>query len=53
VFRNLVGYIERGEIKPLIAATYALRDIAVAQAAFLSKQHVGKIVLDCHSGTAP
>jgi NADPH:quinone reductase-like Zn-dependent oxidoreductase len=45
VFANLVGYIERGEIRPLIAATYPLREIAAAQSAFMRKSHVGKIVL--------
>jgi NADPH:quinone reductase-like Zn-dependent oxidoreductase len=45
VFANLVGYIERGEIRALIAATYPLREIAAAQSAFMSKSHVGKIVL--------
>lgn len=45
VFPNLIGYIERGEIKPLLAETYPLFDIARAQESFLTKQHVGKIVL--------
>jgi NADPH:quinone reductase-like Zn-dependent oxidoreductase len=45
VFSNLVGYIERGEIKPVIAATFPLADIVAAQEAFLTKRHVGKIVL--------
>ena len=45
VFPNLIGYIERGEIKPLVAATYPLAGIVVAQEAFLTKRHVGKIVL--------
>ncbi len=45
VFPDLVGYIERGEIKPIVAKQYPLRDIAIAQAEFLSKKHVGKIVL--------
>ena len=45
VFGNLVSYIERGEIRPLVAATYDLSDIVKAQEAFLTKQHVGKIVL--------
>ncbi len=45
VFPNLIGYVERGEIKPLIAATYPLSQIVAAQEAFLTKQHVGKIVL--------
>ena len=45
VFGNLITYIERGEIKPLVAATYPLTEIVAAQEAFLAKQHVGKIVL--------
>lgn len=45
VFPNLIGYVERGEIKPLLAATFDLADIVKAQEAFLSKKHVGKIVL--------
>jgi NADPH:quinone reductase-like Zn-dependent oxidoreductase len=45
VFANLVGYIERGEIRPLIASTYPLADIVAAQQEFLAKQHTGKIVL--------
>jgi NADPH:quinone reductase-like Zn-dependent oxidoreductase len=45
VFPNLVSYIERDEIVPVVAATYDLSDIVKAQEAFLTKQHVGKIVL--------
>ena len=45
VFPNLVGYIERGEIKPIVARQFPLRDIALAQEEFLSKKLVGKIVL--------
>lgn len=45
VFANLIGYIEKGEIRPLIAATHNLADIVAAQEAFLTKHHVGKIVL--------
>ena len=45
VFPNLIGYIERGEIKPLVAATYPLTEIVAAQEAFMTKRHVGKIVL--------
>jgi NADPH:quinone reductase-like Zn-dependent oxidoreductase len=45
VFPNLVGYIERGEIRPLLAATYPLSRIADAQRDFLQKRHVGKFVL--------
>jgi NADPH:quinone reductase-like Zn-dependent oxidoreductase len=45
VFPNLVGYLERGEIRPMVAASYPLRDIVAAQEAFESKQNVGKIIL--------
>ncbi|HEX7375419.1 MAG TPA: alcohol dehydrogenase family protein [Steroidobacteraceae bacterium] len=45
VFENLVRYVERGEIRPLVSATYPLAQIVAAQAAFLKKAHTGKIVL--------
>jgi len=45
VFPNLVGYVERGEIRPLLAATYPLADIVQAQQDFMEKRHVGKLVL--------
>ncbi len=47
VFPALIGYIERGEIQPMVSATYPLSEIVVAQQAFLAKQHIGKIVLTC------
>lgn len=45
VFPDLVSYIENGEIRPLLAATYPLDRIADAQRAFQEKHHIGKIVL--------
>ncbi len=45
LFANLVGYIERGEIRPLLAETYPLEQIHAAQEAFLAKKHVGNIVV--------
>lgn len=45
VFANLIGYIEAGEIRPVVARTYPLCDIAEAQTDFLSKKHTGKLVL--------
>lgn len=45
VFPNLVGYIERGEIRPLLAKTFALGEIAAAQQEFLEKRHFGNFVL--------
>jgi NADPH:quinone reductase-like Zn-dependent oxidoreductase len=45
VFLNLIGYIERSEIRPVIGAVYPLREIVAAQTEFMRKSHVGKIVL--------
>lgn len=45
VFADLVGYIERGEIRPLLAASYPLKDLREAQQAFIDKQHIGNIVV--------
>jgi len=45
VFRALIGHIERGEVRPLVAATFALQDLARAQADFAAKRHIGKIVV--------
>ncbi len=47
VFADLVGYIERGEIKPMLAAVYPLKELHAAQQAFIDKQHVGNIVVSC------
>ena len=46
VFTDLVGYIEAGEIRPVLAKTYPLRDLRAAQEAFLEKSHVGKIGIE-------
>jgi NADPH:quinone reductase-like Zn-dependent oxidoreductase len=45
IFQNLVGYIERGEVRPLLAKTFPLADIRQAQTEFLKKRHVGNFVL--------
>ena len=45
VFEDLVGYIERGEVRPLLAATYPLEKLREAQQAFIDKRHVGNIVV--------
>ena len=45
VFGDVVGYIERGEVKPVLAATYALAELRAAQQAFVDKRHVGNIVV--------
>lgn len=46
LFANLVGYIAAGEVKPLVAETFALRDLPKAQEMFLAKSHIGNIVID-------
>ncbi len=46
VFRNLVSYIERGEVQPLVAATYPLASMREAQEAFMKKEHVGTVVIE-------
>jgi len=45
IFPNLIRYIEAGEIMPLVAKTYPLQDIALAQQEFLKKTHFGNFVL--------
>lgn len=45
MFGDLVGYIEGGEIKPLLAGTWPLDQLREAQEAFLQKQHVGNFVV--------
>jgi NADPH:quinone reductase-like Zn-dependent oxidoreductase len=45
VFPAIVGYLERGEIAPLVSMTLDLKDIVRAQQEFLSKKQIGKIVL--------
>ena len=45
VFPNVVSYIERHEIKPLLAKTFPLKEIATAQKEFMLKEHFGNFVL--------
>jgi len=45
IFTDLVGYIERGEVRPMLAATWPLRDLRKAQQAFIDKKHTGNIVV--------
>lgn len=45
VFGNLVKRIEDGQVRPLVAETYPLKEIVAAQSAFEAKGHTGKIVL--------
>ncbi|MEL6996010.1 MAG: alcohol dehydrogenase family protein [Pseudomonadota bacterium] len=45
VFHDMVKYIERGEITPMLAATFPLSELREAQAAFIAKKHTGNIVV--------
>ncbi|MEJ1936751.1 zinc-binding dehydrogenase, partial [Nostoc sp. NIES-2111] len=45
VFPDLVAIIEASAIRPVVAATFPLREIVQAQETFLGKSHTGKIVL--------
>jgi len=45
VMPNLIRYIETGEIKPSVAATYPLSQLREAQTAFIEKAHTGNIVV--------
>lgn len=45
VFPNLISYIERNEIKPLIAKIFPLEQITDVQKEFLEKKHVGNFIL--------
>lgn len=45
VFADLVGYVERDEVRPVVARTYPLGEIVRAQEDFLGKTHTGKLVL--------
>ena len=49
VFENLIRRIEQGAVAPLVARTFALEEIREAQAVFMEKRHVGKIVLRIQS----
>lgn len=45
VMPNLIRFIEEGAIRPALAATYPLDALRDAQAAFISKEHTGNIVV--------
>ena len=45
VMPRLIGYIEAGKVKPVLAATYALTELHDAQRAFIAKAHTGNIMV--------
>ena len=46
VMQTILRYIEAGQIVPLLAATYPLRELHAAQTAFSTKTHSGNIVVE-------
>lgn len=46
VFTDLIAYVEAGEIRPIVARTFPLRELRAAQEAFLRKSHMGKIGIE-------
>lgn len=50
VFADLVGYIERGEVRPVVGGTFPLEEIHAAQEAFAAKRHVGSLVITLAAG---
>jgi NADPH:quinone reductase-like Zn-dependent oxidoreductase len=45
VFKNLVSYIDNGEIRPLLDKEFSINDIKKAQKEFLAKQHIGNFAV--------
>ena len=45
IFPRVVQYIQNGEIRPLLAATYPLKELKTAQSAFIEKLHTGNIAV--------
>ncbi|MDJ0614989.1 MAG: zinc-binding dehydrogenase, partial [Rhizobiaceae bacterium] len=45
VFPDLISYIEKGEIRPLLAKAFPLSEIVEAQKQFMEKKHFGNFVL--------
>ena len=43
--QRIVRLIEQGLLRPVLARTFALRDLAEAQEVFMAKKHVGNIVV--------
>lgn len=44
-FADVVRYIERGEVRPLLAQTFPLEKLREAQRAFIAKKHFGNIAV--------
>lgn len=45
ILKDIIGYVERGELRPPVAREFDLKEIRQAQEAFLDKRHIGKIAV--------
>lgn len=45
IFERVIRYIQSGEVRPLLAKTFPLKQVREAQAEFLKKKHIGNFVL--------
>ncbi len=45
ILPDVIAYIESGEIAPMVAETFDLKDLRAAQEAFLEKRYIGKIAI--------
>jgi NADPH:quinone reductase-like Zn-dependent oxidoreductase len=45
VFPRLVSYIEAGKLQPMLAKSFPLSDLKIAQQAFIDKKHTGNLVV--------
>jgi NADPH:quinone reductase-like Zn-dependent oxidoreductase len=50
VFPTLIKRIEAGKVSPLVAGTFSLSQVPVAQKQFETKNHIGKLVIDVNQG---
>lgn len=48
--QNLVRYVETGKLRPVVSQVFPLPELGAAQAAFATKGHVGKIIMDIDRG---
>lgn len=51
LFARLVSHIESGDLTPLVADTFPLQELAKAQDEFMTKRHLGAIVIDVANQT--
>ncbi len=45
VFPRLVSYIDAGKLQPMLAESFPLADLKIAQQAFIDKKHTGNLVV--------